>query len=158
MADASDSRSAPSAQRQNPQLPLLHDAASGGVVSAGRRNLLGALALTPIAGAAAASATEPVDPHLGWLAEFYAERLRCDARGADGDDNVYMACHAIEDRILGAEPTTMAGVAAQLMVIAETQHIGLCFDGGTTRPVLQRAAALLPVPTWYDSTVEAAAL
>ena len=114
-----------------------------------RRDRLGRIAGVPVAAMpVAASAVEGEDPHLGWLAEFYAERFRIEAI-EDGDD-AYATCIEIENRILDTEPTTMAGVAAQLMVIAETNHIGLGHGNVVTRPVLQRAAKLLPVPTWYD--------
>ena len=61
MAEASDSRSAPSAQRQIPQIPVPYAAAPSGahdVVSPGRRNLLGALAVAPLAVVAPASAAD----------------------------------------------------------------------------------------------------
>jgi hypothetical protein len=66
---------------------------------------------------APASAGEAQDPHLGWLVEYYAERARVDTDDNDDMENPYALCHEIQDRILDTEPTTLAGVAAQLMMI-----------------------------------------
>jgi len=100
---------------------------------------------------APASALEAQDPHLGWLAEYYAERARADQLETDDEANAaYDGCLTITSRILDTEPTTIAGVAAQLMVIVEIEHMGLSFGAGVTGPALERATELLPVPTWYD--------
>ena len=125
--------------------------------SAQRRTLLGALAVVPVAAIAPASAGEAQDPHLGWLAEYYADRARADQIEADDEANAaYSATLDITNRILDREPATVAGVAAQLMMIVEIVHMGFEFDRNVTGEVLERAAELLPVPTWYDCTPEEA--
>lgn len=142
MADASDSRSAPCAQRQNPRLPVLRDAASGGVVSAGRRKLLGALALAPIAGAAAASAAEAVDPHQGWKRALVALRSHVDAMPMSRTDEeeeakeaLYSEAWAIQGLIMTTPARTLAGLRVQLQegVDLLTEHQSIFSDARDLR-------------------------
>lgn len=121
-----------------------------------RRKLLGVMASAPVMAAPPVEATT-ADPHLGWLADYYADRARADQIEADDEANAaYSATLDITGRILETEPTTIAGVVAQLMVIVEMDYMGLVFGEGTTGPVLRQAAKMLPVPTWYDVNAEEA--
>ena len=117
--------------------------------------ITGAFALGHVAVPAAAG--EAQDPHHGWLAEYYAKRARADELETDDEANAaYSATLDITNRILDRDPATVAGVAAQLMMIVEIVHMGFEFDRNVTGEVLKRAAELLPVPTWYDCTPEEA--
>ena len=96
------------------------------------------------------------DPHIGWLVEYHAAYAK--AAAIEGDDErlmdaAYAVANRIEDRILDARPNTPAGAAAQLMTLVEIMHGGFSVDSTVTRPVLRRAAELLPVPNWRDRVV-----
>ena len=116
-----------------------------------RRELLGTLAALPLA-AAPAAAAGPVDPHLAWLEEYHvlAARLEEEAWSGQDDPGGWDDVGEIEDRILDTRPNTVAGVAAQMMVIVGAMHRGSCFGDQLTSPVLARAAELLPAPGFVD--------
>jgi len=110
-----------------------------------------------VAAVAPVSALEAQDPRLGWLADYYADRARADQLEEDDEANAaYSATMDIVNRILESEPTTLAGIAAQLMIVVEISHMGFDFGRDLTGEVLEVAAKLLPVPTWYDCTPEEA--
>ena len=121
------------------------------LVLPGRRALLGAMAALPVAAASAAAAE--LDPHLTWLEEYHALVARLEEEawlGAHDDPGAWDEVSEIEDRILDTWPTTLGGVAAQLMVVVEAMHRGSCFGDQVTSPLLARAAELLPAPGFVD--------
>jgi len=129
MAEASDSRSAPFVQRQKPHLPALYAAASSGVASPGRRNLLGALAAAPVAAVAPTSA-EAIEDHPDYeLLRLGAECMLSLRDWANASDELEDFCEqrywAKLERFQAMRATTVAGLAMKLRI----QFMRQCGDG-----------------------------
>ena len=121
MAEASDSCSAPSAQRQKPQIPVPYAAAPSGAVSPGRRNLLGALAVAPLAVVAPASADDIGDHPDIELLRLGAECMLAlrdwnNAENGEPDAICERRYWDTLERFEDLSATTPAGLAMQLRI------------------------------------------
>lgn len=129
MAEASDSRYAPTAQRQNPYFPAPHDDR--------RLNLRGAFAV-PAAGTVASAE----DLHVEWWAE--AERLNSAAEACD-DARATELAHRIGQLHCLCVTTpahTLEGMAVVINMVSLKEQVGAPLDQSDREAMLRVAAAL----------------
>ena len=152
MAEASDTPSAPAAQREISQPPTMPPGDRRGDllactdgVSATRRNLLGAMAAAGVVGAAQAAAAA-VDPHPAWEREVIARDAHMEAVSGAATDDEFDALNLerweVVDQICCTPAATLAGITAQLRVVV-TGMGKSSIPNETERDGLQNALASL---------------
>lgn len=106
-----------------------------------RAAMTGALLAPALPALALPAMALDADPHPEWLALWRVARAAVNTGPLDADDHpLWGQYEDLTTRIMETPATTTAGVAAQLMLLAEEQAFGLT-DAATT--ALHRAVAVL---------------